>query len=363
MVAAPSRDFYAVLGVGKTCGAAELKAAYRRLALQHHPDKTGGDDTQFKAIAEAYAVLSDADKRAIYDRFGEEGLRSGMSAEDAKRYGGDKGGPQGGFHMPPEFAEQLFAQFFAGGANGMGGGRRRAQPQQQSPGFATFSFGGGDFGGMQFGEDHQQQQQGMPTFGGMRFGGGSHNGMETEPQAMTKKETIERDVHVELEDLLTGVTKRLKVTRKVRDDLSGQFIDAEKTIELPIKPGMKQGARFTFKNLGSEEPGFEPADMVFVLRERPHKRFKREADDLVTKVDVPLRDALVGGSVRVEALDGRLVRVPFGPLADTSTTTVLPDEGLPNPKTGIKGSMVVGFNVKLPPPGSEQRRKAVESLL
>mmetsp|Transcript_10105 Transcript_10105/g.17777 ORF Transcript_10105/g.17777 Transcript_10105/m.17777 type:complete len:341 (+) Transcript_10105:122-1144(+) len=326
-------DYYAVLGVSKDANDAALKKAYRKLALKHHPDKNNGNDTMFKKVAQAYAVLSDKEKREVYDKFGEEGINAGMSAEDAKKYGGFRRGGEnpaehGGFEMPPGFAEDLFASFFGGGGNGtrmggMGNGRG-----------ATFHFGGSP--------------------GGM--GGGMHTNQSQSPFQFARESAPKRkappsdpvSLMVDLEDICNGVTKKLKITRKAVDENSGQLVTQKKVVEIPLKAGAKAGTKYTFHGMGNEAPGQEAADLVFVLKEKKHDKFTRDGDDLHTTVRVTLKDALKGGTVTVPTLDGRNLRIGFSPMADSSSTTVLPGQGMPNTKTGKTGNLVVKFVVEFP---------------
>mmetsp|Transcript_25848 Transcript_25848/g.41254 ORF Transcript_25848/g.41254 Transcript_25848/m.41254 type:complete len:312 (-) Transcript_25848:72-1007(-) len=300
------RDYYKILGVGKDAQEAELKKAYRKLALKYHPDKQKGDDTMFKDIAEAYAVLSDPEKRKVYDRFGEEGLKAGMTGEQADNMGGmgGMGGGFGGFGM-----DGMDVDF---DANPQGGHNPFSQQQ------------------------HQRQRQEPPK----------------------KRPAIEKDFAVSLEDLFTSATKKLKVTRKLYDGASGRYTDAAQVVELKLKPQMKEGTKFTFKNLGSEEPGYEPADMVFKLKEKPHEVFTRKGDDLYTTIDVSLKDALIGGNAIVKTLDNHHIRVPYGALREAKQEVVLRERGMPNTKTGVKGNLIVRFNIKFPEESSKRTELA-----
>jgi len=347
------RDFYAILGVPRDADADQLKKAYRKLSLKFHPDKNKGEDAKakFQDVAEAFAVLSDPEKRKVFDRFGEEGLKNGMSGDETFHSGGQS------FHMPPEFAENLFAQFFGGG--GSGGDAT----------FQSFSFGGSGadddiFGS--FGKMPRSTKIPHGRRGGVRVGGFQRfdNPQAEEPlprQAPRKRPAIERDLNVTLEELCEGVKKKLKISRKLYDGGSGQYTKVEKTVELPLAPQMKAGTKFTLKNMGNEEPGFDPADLIFNLKLKPHERFERIGDDLYTTVDVDLKQALIGGETVVETLDKKNIRVPFGPVYDSKKEVVLKELGMPNKKTNKVGNLHVRFNVKIPE--SLDKRAEIAALL
>jgi len=325
------RDFYKILGVARDANDAQLKKAYRKLALLHHPDKNPDNrekaEAKFKDVAEAYAVLSDKDKRQVYDKFGEEGLQAGASVDDpaAPHFSG------GGFQMPPDFAENLFSQFFSGG-NGQefGNGRRRQQ--------SGFSFNNDPFASR----------------------GNMYGNPNESPAPVKKRTAVDRSFDVSLEDICNGVTKKLKLTRKLYDDASRRYADAEKVIELPVRPGMKQGTKFTFKRLGNEEPGYEASDIIFTLKEKKHERFIRVDDDLIYTHNVSLKEALEGGTVIAKGIRGENIRIPYGPLRDTNAELSIPEKGMPS-KKGLNGKMIVKFNVTFPT-DSQKRKALVQSL-
>jgi DnaJ-class molecular chaperone len=342
MVQETKRDFYTVLGVKKDANEADLKKAYRKLALRWHPDKNKDNkdvaEKKFKEVAEAYAVLNDKEKREIYDKFGEEGLKSGMSSEDAKRagmFGGGMNGGSGRFEMPPDFAENLFAQFFGrSGVNSFG----------DDPAATPFSFG-------------ESQGGGFTTR--VNFNGGipqQYFKSKGPHQQLKKSAPIQKQVNLSLEELSTGILKKLKITRKLYDDHSGQYTQAVKIVEIPIKSGMKAGTKFTFKNLGNEEPGYEPADMVFTIQEKPHRTFKRDRDDLIYSADIDLTLALTGGTITVPTLEGRPLRIPFSALKNSDSSTVIPGKGFMNTKTKQPGNLIVQFNVGFPTDNNKRRK-------
>ncbi|KIY95179.1 putative DnaJ subfamily B member 6 [Monoraphidium neglectum] len=212
------KDYYAILGVSKGSDENELKKAYRKLAMKWHPDKNPDDraaaEAKFKDVSEAYEVLSDPQKREIFDRHGEEGLKNGG-------FGGGGGGGGGGAHFGRS-PEELFAEIF-GGMGGMGGN--------------PFGFGGpmgamGGMGGDPFG--------GMGGMGGPFGGMGGMGGMGGRPQGPRKDPPIEVKLACTLEELYSGTTKKMKINRQTSNGR------AEEILEIHIRPGWKKGTKITF---------------------------------------------------------------------------------------------------------------------
>lgn len=280
------KDFYKVLGVSKGATDDELKKAYRKLALKYHPDKnkSPGAETKFKEIAEAYEILHDTKKREIYDRYGEEGLKG-------TPFGPNGGGPAHGEGMPNNFSYsfhgdpfQTFRMFFGDEdpfANIFGGG----MGAQHGPGTQAFSFVGGDpmhtshSGGNPFGN--------MGGFGGSGgFDGGSYGHMQKE-----KDPPVTYDLQVSLEDIYTGTTKKMKITRNVFSP-DGRMSKEDKMLTIVVKPGWKEGTKITFPEEGDRKPNSKPADIVFVIKDKPHPTFTRSGSDIKCKANVGLREVI-----------------------------------------------------------------------
>jgi len=341
------RDYYQLLGVPRTASQDEIKKAYRKLALKWHPDRCSPDkkteaQTKFQEIGEAFEVLSDPEKKRVYDQVGEEGLRGGFPGGDgSSSSGGGGGGGNGGFHfssggpgMRSHFthsnAEDIFRSFF--------GTSDPFAADGDSP------FGGAS--GMPF------MMGGMgPGGGGMRMnmnGGSGHGGFPhqhaarqaQQQPAKTKAAPVNHTLFVTLEDLYAGTTKRMRITSKRIVDNSGatQQVSADK--EIVVKPGWKNGTKITFENEGDEAPGVVPADIVFTLQTKPHDRFERDGDDLVHECAVSLADALTGVSTSVRTLDNRVVKIEARHVAP-DTVKIIPGEGMPNQKKRTRGDLKV----------------------
>lgn len=294
-------------------------------------------------------MLSDAKKKAEYD----EGLNSPFTSG-----GGGGGNP---------FAGQGFSTGFGGG----GGGSRMSNADAERI-FRSFFGGGGGFGGFGGGGSPFGANGGFYDDDGGGDDGGSfddHHGFHGFPQqqrssAPRKAPPIETPLRLTLEELYTGCTKKLKITRKVLNADKRSLREEDKFVEIPVAAGWKSGTKVTFDNLGDESPGVTPADMIFTVEEKPHFVFERQGNNLVHKANVPLKQALVGGEVLIKHLDGRQIKVPFsGPVSPTSSQ-IVSGEGMPISKTGgkQKGDLIVKFNIVFPEKLSGEAKEALKKV-
>ncbi|MFN3973556.1 MAG: J domain-containing protein, partial [Gemmobacter sp.] len=231
----------------------------------------------------------------------------------------------GGFTDPAElFARMFGARTPFGDGFGREGGFSfgSGSDEDGDPRGTFFSFGGmpggmGGVGGMPGGMGGMPGGMGgMGGMGGPRGAGGrAGHGKPPAP--------IEHPLQCTLEELYTGTTKRLRITKTITD-ASGQSMQVKKMLEVPVRAGFKAGTKITFEREGDELPGRIPADIVFVIQEKPHERFTREGNDLVYKPRVTLAQAFAGVRVPVPTLDGRTVHVEADELITPTTEKVVP---------------------------------------
>jgi len=336
------KDYYSVLGVSKSASEADLKKAYRKLAMKFHPDKntSPGAEERFKQIGEAYEVLSDEKRRRIYDQVGEEGLKSGVGQAGT----GGRPNFQGGTYTSQADPRETFAKFFgSGGLGGLGG---------NTGGFGFGGFGG--FGGVNGGFGGGVEDMDVEYIGGP--GGGK--------RARMQEPTVHKDVFVTLEELMTGVDKKMKLTRKVYNN-TGAYSTEEKILKINVKPGWKAGTKITFAGEGDRVPGKTPADVVFTMREKPHEHFRRDGADLLYTHTLSLGEALCGTAFLVPNLQGGKFQV------DCSSDILKPKEvkrlrgrGMPSHKNpAVKGDIVVDFDIKFPDKVTEESKNLLRKAL
>lgn len=200
-------------------------------------------------------------------------------------------------------------------------------------------------------------------------GGFPRRGPQPQPRGSPRKSEstpseITRPLKVKLEDLLTGTTKRLKITRKL---LTGE--NEERVIEIDISPGYKAGTKIRFPHAGNEREGEEAQDLVFVVEEAPHDKFTREGNDLVTMEKLPLVDALTGtGSTRtITGLDGKKIPVQVpAPVVKPGAQTRAAGHGMPIRKEGqvrSRGDLVVKWDIVFPDRLGVSQRDAIRAAL
>ncbi|KAJ2664488.1 Molecular chaperone (DnaJ super) [Coemansia sp. RSA 1200] len=339
------KDYYSILGVTKEADDDELKKAYRKLALKWHPDRHKDDDKEhaekeFKDVSEAYEVLSDKQKRQIYDQFGEEGLKGGVPpgggggggfpGGDGATYAFTSGGPGGGFAgFNPSNPEDIFSQLFGSGIGGLGGlggmGGRSSQFMD-----VDGDMGGGAFQGFSFG----------PGGAGGRGRGG---GIRTKrPQEIT------RPLACTLEEIYNGCSKKLKVTRRIRG-ADGTINPSEKILKVDIKAGWKAGTKIRFAKEG-DNLGNGAQDIVFVLEEKPHPVFKRDGDDLKIDLTLTLDEALCGFKKPVQLLSGKTIQVSNpNSIIRPNQISRMSNYGMPVSKhLGMFGALVITYKVQFP---------------
>jgi len=345
-------DYYQTLGISKNATAAEIKKAYRKKAIEFHPDKNPDDanaEAKFKEAAEAYEVLSDDNKKARYDQFGHQAFEGG---------GGFGGGGRGGMNM-----DDIFSQF--GDIFGGGGG---------------FSGFGGGFGGQQ--------------------------------QRRVKGSNLRIRVKLTLEEIANGVEKKIKVKRKVQAEGTtyktcstcngsgqvtrvtntilgrmqtaspcttcggaGQSIDKkpsgadgqglivkEETISVKIPAGVVDGMQLKVSGKGNDAPGNGIAgDLLVAIEEKEHETLQREGDNLHYDLYVSLPDAILGASKEIDTVTGK-VRIKVEAGLQSGKILRLRGKGIPSINGYGKGDLLVHVNVWTPKTLSKEQKQFFESM-
>ena len=300
-----TKDYYDVLGVNKNAGDEEIKKAYRKLAMKYHPDRNPNKkeaEERFKEINEAYAVLSDKEKRKQYDTFGAEGFRKRFTQEDIFR----------GF----DFDEIL---------SGLFGGRGKRE----------FRFGGRE--GFEFGD----------LFGGGR---GTYQNMGRMPQ---KGEDILYELPITIEEAAFGEEKRVTF----RKEKGGT-----EEISVRIPKGIAAGKKLRVSGKGTEgRNGGPPGDLYLQVQVMEHPVYSREGDDLVVEKEINFTEAALGAMVEVPSLEGtKKVRIPPG--TQSHTKLRLRGLGLPHFQREGRGDEYVKVIVKVPKRMSEKAKTLVQDL-
>jgi len=351
------KDYYRILGVSRTATDDEIKKAYRKLALKYHPDKnqTPGAEEKFKEVGEAYDVLSDQKKKQIYDQYGEEGLKGGLGSQGAHGANsfsgfGDGSNFQYSYHGDPR---QTFSQFFG-----------------TSNPFESF-FGGPGQGHPGMGGHEQMDIDLDEILGG--FAGGLPGGFRPQGNSGHKRKqschkpqdpTIEREVYVSLEDLVKGVEKKMRISRKVYNE-DGSVGTEDKVLKIDVKPGWKAGTKVTFAREGDKVPGKIPADIAFIIRDKPHPLYVRDGPNIKYSYKLPLREALCGSVIQVPTLDGKKVGVNCtGEVIKPTTIKKLTGYGLPFHKEPHKrGDLLVNFDILFPDQLNQNSKDIIYDVL
>ncbi|XP_022981315.1 dnaJ homolog subfamily B member 4-like isoform X1 [Cucurbita maxima] len=336
-------DYYNILKVNRNANDDDLKKTYRRLAMKWHPDKNPNSkkeaETKFKQISEAYEVLSDPQKRAIYDQYGEEGLKDmpppGSGTFPFGNGGGGGGGGGGSSGFNPRNAEDIFAEFFGSSPFGFGSSGPGKSMRYQSE--------GGVFGGF----------------------GGSENVFRTYSENVTPKKPppVETKLPCTLEELFSGSTRKMKISRTVVD-ANGRQVPETEILTIDVKPGWKKGTKITFPDKGNEQPNQLPADLVFVIDEKPHDVFKRDGNDIIMNHRVTLAEALGGTTIYVTMLNGRNLSIPVIDIVSPGYELVLAREGMPIVREpGNRGDLRIKFDVKFPTRLTPEQRAGLKRAL
>ncbi|KAG6811173.1 hypothetical protein H0H92_008657 [Tricholoma furcatifolium] len=328
--------FYDLLEVPPNASEADLKKAYRKKALRLHPDK-GGDPELFKEVTHAYEILSDPDKRSIYDARGEAGL--------------SESGGMGG--MDPQ---DLFSQLFGGGGGffGGGGGSRQQGPRRTKDLVHRIHVSLED---LYKGKTSTLALTRNIICTKCKGKGGKEGAVRTCGTCRGQGiKVILRQMGPMIQQIQTacdGCSGTGEVIN-AKDRCSGcngkKVVSDKKMLEVHIDKGMKSGQTVTFHGESDQSATSEPGDVVIVIEEKPHDHFKRQENDLVTEVEVDLLTALGGGKFAIKHLDDRALIVPLEPgeIIKNGDLKVIRGQGMPSQRHHEFGDLYVKMSVKFP---------------
>ncbi len=296
-----SKDYYEMLGVSKTASDEEIKRAYRKLAMKYHPDRNANKkeaEERFKELNEAYAVLSDKEKRKQYDTFGKEGFHQRFTQEDIFR----------GFDF-----EDIFSSLFGG----------RGRRESRSAGRGGFDFG--------------------DVFSRAYQGGG---------RASQKGEDALYELPLTLEEAAFGGEKRISIPKNGKVE----------EINVKIPAGIPSGKKLRVAGKGMEGRSGGPAgDLYLQISIRPHPVFDREGDDITVEKEIGFSEAVLGTTIEVPTLEGtKKVTIPPG--TQSHTKMRLRGQGIPHFRGTGKGDEYVKVIVRVPKRVSDKSRKLIEEL-
>ncbi|MDY6861908.1 MAG: J domain-containing protein [Thermodesulfobacteriota bacterium] len=319
-----SKDYYKILGVNKKANKEEIKKAYKKLALKYHPDRNPENkeaEEKFKEISEAYAVLSDDEKRKQYDHFGSTKFHQHFSKEDI--FSGsdladlfkDLGFAGGG--------DDIFSKIFGKGYRRSS--RSKGQTFYGSPGHGDFNYQD-IFSGQPFNQPHRPQER--------------------------RGKDLQSDLFVTIEDVVKGAEKRLSYFSGGR----------KKEITVKIPPGIENGKKLRLAGQGEGgQSGLPPGDLYCKIIIQDHPFFKRDENNLIIEKEINFSQAVLGTTMEVDTLDGtKKIKVPPGTRANTKIR--LKGFGVPFfGKTG-RGDLYVKINIRVPKDLNEEQRKLIEDL-
>jgi molecular chaperone DnaJ len=346
------RDYYEVLGVDRDCDDQGLKSAYRKLALQYHPDRNPGNheaEEKFKEAAEAYSVLSDPQKRAAYDRYGHQGVAGA----------GANGFDMSGF---PDLADILSDVFGFGDVFGAGSARqRRNRPQRGDDVRYDLEI---SFEDAMRGLVIDIQVPRMEECGRCHGKGAEpDDGMTTCPTCRGRGEVIYQQAFLSVRRTCSQCGGRGQIIRRPCKECKGEgYLRRERKLKVNIPAGVDDGTQLRLSHEG--QPGTNggyPGDLYVVLKVKPHPIFERHGDELHCTVPVNPAQAALGATIDISTLDGvQTVKIPEG--SQPGSRVRLKGLGVPHVNGSGRGDLFVHIDVRIPTKLTREQRKLFEQL-
>ena len=355
------RDYYEVLGVSKDASADEIKKAFRKAAVQHHPDKEGGDETKFKEINEAYEVLKDSQKRQRYDQFGHAGVGGnggGFSGNPFEGFGGFNG-QNVHFDFGDGGLGDIFGQFFGGGAGQQQRGPKRGRDVETT---LNLTFEEAVFGVERNIEldmdDECSHCKGTTVEPGYS--------MKTCPtcQGAGQQQRVMNTIFGQIQQAVICETCRGtgQVPEKVCTVCKGKGTERNRqSITLKVPAGIDDGATIRLTGHGEAVGGGTRGDLYVNIRVKAHKKFTREGDIILSDEHISMVQAALGTEIDVETVDGVVrMKVPAG--TQSGTDFKLTAHGVPHLRGSARGAHIVRIVVDTPTKLTKKQKDLLEQF-
>ncbi len=343
------RDYYEVLGISKDASADEIKKAYRKAAVLHHPDKEGGDESKFKEVSEAYEVLKDSQKRQRYDQFGHAGVGGASGGSSA---GGNPFEGFGGYGSQTVDFGDIFGQFFGGGSRQQAPQRGRDVEVSLQLTFEEAVFGVEEKITLDM-DDECEHCHGTTVEPG--------HSMQTCPTCKGAGQVgrVMNTIFGQIQQNVTCETcgGRGKVPEKVCTVCRGKGTQRRKRdITLKVPAGIDDGATIRLSGHGEALGGGQKGDLYVNIRVKAHKHFTREGDIILSEEHISMIDAALGTEIDVETVDGQIrMKIPAG--TQSGTDFKLSGHGVPQIRSDKRGPHIVSIIVDTPTKLSKKQKE------
>ncbi|GBB92234.1 hypothetical protein RclHR1_01990006 [Rhizophagus clarus] len=339
-------DYYSILGVSQSASSREIKKKYKLLSKKYHPDKNPGDkeaEQKFVQLAEAYEVLSDDEKRQIYDKYGEEGLKQQS---------------QGGFHNPFD----IFASFFGGTHFG-----HQSQSERQGP--STVMELEVELKELYLGTQVEVDVSKQVICGQCRG-----TGAEKPEDVITCNACGGRGMKVVKQQLGPGIFQQFhstcdtcggkgKIIKSKCPVCNGKKVQrGNEQLTIIVEKGQFDDGKIVFEKEGDESPDTIPGDIIFQVKTIPDPIFERKGNNLYTKQTISLIDALTGFEKNITHLDGRNVLLKRDGVTQPGFVQAIKNEGMPHYRSSVNGDLYIQYTVVFPSIIDDSTKQGLKDL-